>query len=124
VFDFTIPTGPAGPTGPTGPNGPTGPAGPPGPTGPTGASGSPATTFNTVGSYCTTCINFTSSAVAGNTYSVGSGNNQVQSVMINYSGEDTGTSKSNNLSGTWRWQASGHSGGATGEQIGICVRTV
>jgi hypothetical protein len=112
-------SGPTGPTGPAGPAGPTGPAGPPGP------SGTPATTFNTVGSYCTTSIVFTSSAVAGNTYPAGSTSNRVQSVMINFNeGNNIGRDKSNNLSGTWRWQASGHAGGGSGDQIAICVRTV
>jgi hypothetical protein len=116
----------SGVSGPTGPAGPAGPAGPTGPAGPPGPSGTPATTFNTVGSYCTTVINFTSSAVAGNTYSAGAGNNQVQSTNMNFQdgGGAIGRDRSNNLSGTWRWQAAGQAGGSTGEMIGICVRTV
>lgn len=123
--DQTWASGVSGPTGPTGPAGATGPTGP---TGPPGPSGSPATTFNTVGSYAGVgSLVDNSGFTAGSTYSVGTGNNQIQSCAWGTDFPSGGFTYrfENNLSGTWRWQgATANKGSFSFERaIGVAVRT-
>jgi len=61
--------------------------------------------FNTVGSYCfMSTNNFSGTKTAGNNYSAGSGNDQVQAVVYTWNSCNAISINSNNqLSGTWKW---------------------
>ena len=56
-------------------------------------------TYNTVGSYACGYMFTTAGFASGSTFSAGTGQNQVQSIMLN------GAQTTNNLSGTWRIMA-------------------
>jgi hypothetical protein len=82
--------------------------------------------FNAVGSYAFVGINASSSSypVSGDTYSAGTGSNEVQSALL--SNQPAGGAfnyiLTNNLTGTWRWM--GGSNGSTGAsyQFGLAIR--
>jgi hypothetical protein len=94
--------------------------------GTTWTSSTPIPAFGAIGSYAFVAINTSGTAypVSGDSYSAGTGSNEIQSAII--SNQPAGGAfnyiLTNNLNGTWRWM--GGSNGATGSsyQFGIAVR--
>lgn len=77
--------------------------------------------FNSVGSYVFSAIQGTAfSPVAGNTYSAGSGYNQVTSALCEAGGPLV--SANDNLSGTWRWMAAPSNNGGSNQYFGVACR--
>lgn len=78
--------------------------------------------FNSVGSYCFVRINYGAggvNATSGNTYSAGTGGNQMMSRTMNETSSDGNAT--NNLSGTWRWMSSTWTGVGS-DVVGIACR--
>ena len=83
--------------------------------------------FGAIGSYAFVAINASSTSVpvAGNTYSAGSGSNQIQSALV--SNQPAAGSfnyvLTDNLTGTWRWMGGSNNGtGAASYQFGLAQR--
>ena len=94
--------------------------------GTTWTSSTPIPAYGAIGSYAFVAINTSGTAypVSGDSYSAGSGSNQIQSAIISNQPASGAFNYivTNNLTGTWRWM--GGSNGSTGAsyQFGLAVR--
>ena len=93
--------------------------------GTTWTSSTPIPTAGAVGSYCFVALNTGGSSsvpVNGDSYTAGTGTNQVQSAILAGNGGFFNYVLTNNLSGTWRWMGGSNGSNSATYIFGLAVR--